>query len=84
MHQHQTYPQAVEQGEVVDQLAKMGISHRLAPECDDERTPAVGVYIRCRLPEPTHEGVGFGGQHAEILGLCHGSWGHSMPSLESR
>ena len=63
----------MEQGEVVDQLAKVGISYRLAPECDDERTSAVGVHVWCRLPEPTYKGVGFGGQDGGILGLGHGS-----------
>ncbi len=45
MHQHQPDAQAVQQGQVMDQIGKTGIGHRLAAQADHEGAVPVGVDI---------------------------------------
>ncbi len=84
--QDQADAQAMEGGQVVYQVAKTLVRHRLAPKGDDEGAPAMGVDIGGGVAEPAHETIGGG---LRIRTLRQGVQGvgrssHSMPSLAKR
>ena len=48
VNQHQTHAQAVQQHQVVDDIAKVGVRHAVAGEHDDKGAVAVGIDVgRC-------------------------------------
>ena len=49
MHQHQPNAQTVQQHQVVNDVAEIGVRHAIAGEHDDEGAIAVGIDVRGRV-----------------------------------
>ncbi len=52
VHQHQAHPQAVEQHQVVDDIAEVGVFNAVAGQHDHEGAVAVGIDIGRRVAKP--------------------------------
>ena len=52
VHQHQSHAQAVQQHQVVNDVAKVGVGHAVAGEHDDKGAVAVGIDVRRRVTQP--------------------------------
>ena len=58
VHEHDPYPEAVQERDVMDERGEALALDRLAPEADHERPAAVAVHIGRDGPEPGDEGLG--------------------------
>jgi hypothetical protein len=54
MHQHQPHAQAVQQHQVVDDIAEVGVRHTIAGEHDDKGAIAVGIDVGRRVTKPVN------------------------------
>ncbi len=54
MHQHQAYAKAVQQHQVVDDIAEVGVLDTVAGQHDDKGAIAVGIDIGRRMAKPVN------------------------------
>ncbi|BBN61066.1 hypothetical protein KUIN1_02560 [Pseudomonas sp. KUIN-1] len=52
MNQHQTHAQAVQQHQIVDDIAEIGVRNAVAGQHDDEGAIAVSIDVRRRVAKP--------------------------------
>ena len=54
VYQHQTHTQTVQQHQVVDDIAKVGVRYTVAGEHDDKGAVAVGIDVGRRVTQPVN------------------------------
>ena len=54
VHQHQSHPQAAEQGDVVENAGKVLVLGHLAPQHQHEGLAPVRIDVGCGIPQPAN------------------------------